>query len=128
MSRIVHGKRVARALASLPALAFVLALSACGGGGSSGSATAAGGPATGAPNATAGGAAPGTPGAAAGDAAGGGAAGDATASAVPAGASVSVSAFAEFQRTLNPDDTIEPIPIGAFRPPRDDTAEPVPLK
>ena len=82
-----------------------LSLGACGGGGSSTASTGGSSPAA--------------------------ATGDSPAAAsgsVPESASASAGGFAEFQRTLKRDDTAEPIQIGSFRPPKDDTAEPTPLK
>ena len=86
---------------------LTLSLAACGGGGSSSTASTGSSP----PAAAATGDSP-----------------AAATSPVPDSASASVAGFADFQQTLKRDDIAEPIQIGAFRPPKDDTAEPTPLK
>lgn len=104
MSNETHVKHKAWIVGGLALL--TLSVAACGGGGGSSTASTGSSP----------------PAAATGDSPA------AATNPVPEGAAASVAGFADFQRTLKRDDTAEPIQIGSFRPPRDDTTEPTPLK
>ena len=104
MSNSMHLRRAAW----IGGAVLALSLAACGGGGSGGSpaASTGGSAAASAPSEQP----------------------AAAASAVPDSASASAAGFADFQRAMTRDDTAEPIQIGAFRPPKHDTAEPTALK